>query len=201
LNTSIYILLAFAAGVILGKSVGEPSFINYNNLTFYVLMALLFLVGVDFGSDPNLLSKLKNTKWKTAFFPLIPVAGTWLGCLIYLLFFPKQPLRETMAIGTGLGFYSLAGAMVTSQSGAVYGTLTVLVNLIRELLTLTLSSVFVRGFGAWAPIASGGATSMDTTLPVIARFSGDAYVIPSVYNGVVLTLAVPFLISLVYLFF
>lgn len=164
-------------------------------------MVLLFLVGVDFGSDPNLLGKLKNTKWKTALFPLIPVAGTWLGCCAYLLIFPKQPFRETMAIGTGLGFYSLAGAMVTSQSGAVYGTLTVLVNLIRELLTLTMSPVFVRIFGAWAPIASGGATSMDTTLPVVARFSGDAYVIPSVYNGVVLTLAVPFLLSLVYLLF
>jgi uncharacterized membrane protein YbjE (DUF340 family) len=201
LKTSFYILFAFVAGVMLGKLAGEPSFITYSNLTFYVLMVLLFLVGVDFGSDPNLLGKLKNTKWKTAFFPLIPIAGTWLGCFAYLLIFPKQPFRETMAIGTGLGFYSLAGAMVTSQSGAVYGTLTVLVNLIRELLTLTMSPVFVRIFGAWAPIASGGATSMDTTLPVVARFSGDAYVIPSVYNGVVLTLAVPFLLSLVYLLF
>jgi len=83
----------------------------------------------------------------------------------------------------------------------VFGSLTVLVNLIREISTLTLAPVFVRFFGPWSTIASGGATAMDTTLPVVARFSGEEYVLPSVYSGVVLTLAVPLLLTLVYLIF
>jgi len=201
MKSSIYILTAFAIGLLLGHFVGEPVFLKYSELTQYILMLLLLLVGIDLGADSNLLQKLRNSAWQSAIFPLIPIIGTYLGCVIYILVFPKQPIREIFAISSGLGFYSLTGAIVTSQSGVVYGTLAVLVNLIREIATLTMTPIFVRFFGPWAPLATGGATAMDTTLPIIAKFTGEQYVIPAVYSGVVLTLAVPLLLSLVYLIF
>jgi len=58
----------------------------------------------------------------------------------------------------------------------------------------------VKFFGKLSPIASGGATSMDTTLPVIAKFSGREYAVISVFSGVVLTILVPFIITLIYRF-
>jgi uncharacterized membrane protein YbjE (DUF340 family) len=52
-------------------------------------------------------------------------------------------------------------------------------------------------FGKLAGISSGGATSMDTTLPVITRFSGKEWSIISVFSGIVLTLLVPFLVTFI----
>ena len=37
---------------------------------------------------------------------------------------------------------------------------------------------------------------MDTTLPVIAQYSGKQYVLLSVFNGLILTVLVPFLVTM-----
>ena len=60
-----------------------------------------------------------------------------------------------------------------------------------------MTSVFVKYFGKLAPIASGGATSMDTTLPVITKFTGTEYAIIAVFSGTVLTIIVPFLVTFI----
>jgi uncharacterized membrane protein YbjE (DUF340 family) len=65
----------------------------------------------------------------------------------------------------------------------------------REFITLIGTPLLARYFGRLAPIASGGATSMDTTLPVITRSVGTDYAVISVVNGVVLTALVPLLIT------
>lgn len=201
MKNSIFILVAFSIGLIIGKFAGEIFTFTYSDLTQYILLFLLLLVGIDLGSDSSLYNKLKNSAWQSAIFPIVPIIGTYAGCFIYTLIQPAQPAKEIFAIGSGLGFYSLTGAIITNQSGIVFGTLAVLVNLIREIATLTLTPLFTKYLGPWSPIASGGATAMDTTLPIIARFSGDEYVIPSVYSGVVLTLIVPLLLSLIYFVF
>ncbi|WP_290396855.1 LysO family transporter, partial [uncultured Duncaniella sp.] len=51
-------------------------------------------------------------------------------------------------------------------------------------------------FGPLAPISSGGATSMDTTLPIITAVSGNKFAVLSVYHGFVVDLSVPLLVSL-----
>jgi len=73
-------------------------------------------------------------------------------------------------------------------------------NISREIFTLIATPILVKFFGKLSPIASGGATSMDTTLPVIAKFSGREYAVISVFSGVVLTILVPFIITLIYRF-
>jgi uncharacterized membrane protein YbjE (DUF340 family) len=56
-------------------------------------------------------------------------------------------------------------------------------------------------FGKLAPVASGGATSMDSTLPIIVTASGKEYAMISVFSGIVLTILVPFLVPFVYSIF
>jgi uncharacterized membrane protein YbjE (DUF340 family) len=67
----------------------------------------------------------------------------------------------------------------------------------REVATLLMTPVLVKYFGKLAPIAAGGATSMDTTLPVIAKFTGTEYAIIAVFSGTVLTIIVPFLVTFI----
>jgi len=63
-------------------------------------------------------------------------------------------------------------------------------------ITLIGSPVLSKYFGKLAPIASGGATSIDTTLPIITRYSGKEYAVIAVFSGTVLTIIVPFTVTL-----
>jgi uncharacterized membrane protein YbjE (DUF340 family) len=46
----------------------------------------------------------------------------------------------------------------------------------------------------YAPTASGGATAMDTTLPIIVRYCGSDTLITAFSSGFVLTMIAPFTI-------
>jgi uncharacterized membrane protein YbjE (DUF340 family) len=70
-----------------------------------------------------------------------------------------------------------------------------LANISRELLTLLAAPWLVRWFGRLAPISAGGATTMDTTLPIITRVCGQELAIVSVYHGFVMDFSVPFLVT------
>jgi uncharacterized membrane protein YbjE (DUF340 family) len=80
------------------------------------------------------------------------------------------------------------------------GVIALLANISREIITLLFTPLFVKIFGKLAPISAGGATSMDTTLPIISRFSGHDYAIVSVVHGTILTILVPFLVSFILTF-
>ena len=71
-----------------------------------------------------------------------------------------------------------------------------LANIAREILTLLLAPLLARWFGPLAPIAAGGATTMDTTLPIIAQTSGQRFVIVSIFHGFLVDFSVPFLVTL-----
>ncbi|MEM2947265.1 MAG: LysO family transporter, partial [Candidatus Bathyarchaeia archaeon] len=47
----------------------------------------------------------------------------------------------------------------------------------------------------YAPIAMGGATAMDTTLPIIIRYCGQDTLITAFSSGFILTVAAPFTIT------
>ncbi|MCL1984971.1 MAG: lysine exporter LysO family protein, partial [Betaproteobacteria bacterium] len=56
--------------------------------------------------------------------------------------------------------------------------------------------LIARYISPFAPIAAGGATSMDTCLPMIVASSGERYGIVAVFSGIVLTVLVPLLVPL-----
>ena len=65
-------------------------------------------------------------------------------------------------------------------------------NILREIVTLLFAPLFAVLFGKYAPISAGGATSMDSTLPVIAKTVGPELVIVSIVHGIVVDFSVPF---------
>jgi uncharacterized membrane protein YbjE (DUF340 family) len=111
------------------------------------------------------------------------------------VFVPGVGFRESLAVGAGFGYYSLASVLIAHIGGKTLGVIALLANMTREFITLIGTPLLARYFGRLAPIASGGATSMDTTLPVITRSVGTEYAVISVVNGVVLTALAPLLIT------
>ena len=80
--------------------------------------------------------------------------------------------------------------------GAALGTVALLATIMREIITLLCAPLLKRLFGPLAPISAGGATSMDTTLPIITAVDGKDFAVLSVYHGFVVDFSVPFLVTL-----
>jgi uncharacterized membrane protein YbjE (DUF340 family) len=196
MKSSAIILVCFASGILGAASSLLPPFLLSSDLPKYALCALLFLVGVGIGSSPEAWQLLRRLSFKAVLVPAAAIVGTLVGVASVSFGIPGVSLRESLAIGSGFGYYSLSSILVAQFRGDMLGVLALLANIMREIVTLLMAPVLARYFGDLAPIAAGGATAMDTTLPVIIKSVGTQYAIVAVSSGMLLTLLVPVLTSL-----
>ena len=151
-------------------------------------------VGFSVGHDPSTIARFRDLNPGLAFLPLCTVAGTLAGSAAASLLTPHS-MSEGMAVGAGFGYYSLSSILITGSKGPELGTVALLSNIIREIITLLCAPLLARWFGRLAPIAAGGATTADTTLPIITRASGQELAVVSIYHGFVVDFSVPFLVT------
>lgn len=192
---SLIIVAFFVGGLCLGRWGNITGLSGGADLTLYALYALMFLVGISVGSDRKALQALKQQQWKIVFVPLGTIAGTLAGVTLASFLLPGRSLTDCLAVGSGFGYYSLSSIFITQYRGAELGTIALTANIMREIVTLLCAPLMVRYFGRLAPISAGGATSMDTTLPVITRFAGKEFVIVSIFHGMTVDFCVPFLVT------
>jgi len=197
MRSSLTILLFFALGVMVGIFNFAPSYIIQNDLSHWALYLLMLLVGIGIGADPSALKAVKALNFRIALVPLFTIVGTTLGVLLVYLILPMFNLTDMLAIGYGFGYYSLSSIFIADIRGEELGVVALLANIMREIITLLFAPIFATLFGKLSPIVSGGATSMDTTLPIITKSSGKDYSMVSLIHGVILTILVPFLVTLV----
>lgn len=192
---SLIIILFFAAGILAGTT----NMITFNpagnNIGFYALCALMFTVGISIGQDPGTLKKFRELNPGLIFLPVMTILGTIAGAATAALLLPSRSLSDCLAVGSGFGYYSLSSIFITEYKGAELGTIALISNILRELITLLCTPLLVRWFGNLAPISAGGATTMDTTLPVITRYAGKEFAIVSVFHGFIVDFSVPFLVT------
>ena len=186
--------------VVLGALGGVYHLIPYDftqsKLSFYALCALMFSVGVSVGNDPQTLRNFRSLNPRLIFLPVMTILGTLAGCAVVSLFLSHRSVTDCMAVGAGFGYYSLSSIFITEYKGPELGTIALLSNITREIITLLFAPLLVRWFGNLAPISAGGATTMDTTLPIITRYSGQSFVVVSIFHGFVVDFSVPFLVTL-----
>ncbi len=192
---SLIIVSFFILGIAAGLSGMVPESIIDGDLTFYALCALLLCVGIGIGSDRNIVTKFKSLDVRMALLPLGTALGTFAGSLAVSLILSGRSPLDCLAVGSGFGYYSLSSIFITEYKGAELGTIALLANIIREMVTLLLSPVLAKVFGPLAPISSGGVTSMDTTLPIIMASSGEQYSAVSIFHGFILDFSIPFLVT------
>ena len=151
MKNSLIILLCFAAGVLCSYWGIIPE--CDDSLSLYILY-MMFLVGIGLGSDLTALSApIKKYKFQILLIPLSTIVGTIAACCLFSLFCPV-PLRETVAIGCGFGYYSLSAILLNELAGADIGTIALICNLSRELLTLLTIPLLARYCGKLAPITA-----------------------------------------------
>ena len=194
---SLIIVSFFIAGVLTGFYGWIPAdLFSGTDLSYYALCALMFFVGLSVGSDTKTLKSFRSLNPRLMLLPLITIVGTLAGSALVSLLLTQRSLAECLAVGSGFGYYSLSSIFITEYKGAELGTIALLSNIARELITLLAAPFIVRYFGKLALISSGGATTMDTTLPVILHYSGQNMLIVSIYHGFLVDLSVPWLVVL-----
>jgi uncharacterized membrane protein YbjE (DUF340 family) len=192
-----YILVALVCGVAAGylnSELGEVVASNF--VSYYVyysaLVLLLFVMGFAFSVDREAFTKLRTAGFKILIVPLSVALGSILGGIVSGLLLGINVIAST-AVSAGYGWYTLAGPLVGRVFGAEWAALGFTVNFLRELLTI-VSIPWMLRVDKYAPIASGGATTMDTTLPVIVRYCGSEALITAFASGFTLSIIAPFTI-------
>lgn len=193
---SLIVVGFFVLGVCLGRLDLAPALLMDSRVTFAALCCLLFCVGMSIGSNDNIVSEFRSLNPRLALLPVATILGSFTGSLVAWLFLQYRGVTDCMAVGSGFAYYSISSIFITQYRGAELGTVALLANIYREILTLLIAPLLAKVFGPLAPISSGGATTMDTTLPIISQTCGQQYVVVSLFHGFVVDFSVPFLVTM-----
>ncbi|MCS3153934.1 lysine exporter LysO family protein [Phocaeicola dorei] len=193
---SLIIVGFFVLGALCGVYHLIPYDFTQSKLSFYALCALMFSVGVSVGNDPQTLRNFRSLNPRLIFLGHDHIGNT--GRMRSGQSVSLAPLSNRLygSRCLGFGYYSLSSIFITEYKGPELGTIALLSNITREIITLLFAPLLVRWFGNLAPISAGGATTMDTTLPIITRYSGQSFVVVSIFHGFVVDFSVPFLVTL-----
>lgn len=192
---SLIIVGFFVLGIIVGLCHFVPQDFLDSDVSYYALCALMFCVGISIGCDTSVLKSFRKVNPRLMFLPVMTIVGTLAGCAAASLVLGHRQFTDCLAIGSGFGYYSLSSIFITEYRGPELGTIALLANICREILTLLCAPLLARYFGKLAPISVGGATSMDTTLPIITRASGEQFIVVSIFHGFCVDFSVPFLVT------
>jgi uncharacterized membrane protein YbjE (DUF340 family) len=157
------------------------------------LVFLLFVMGFTFGADREALTRLRKAGLRILVVPFSIGSGSLVGGLVGGFLLGISPVGS-MAVTAGFGWYTLAGPLVGQLFGADFGALGFMVNFLRELVTIVTIPLTAK-IDSYTPVALGGATTMDTTLPAIVRYCGSETLITAFSSGFALSLFAPFVIT------
>ncbi len=190
------IIASVAVGMVSGYFFLPEWFIDSTEYTLVIgLCILLFFVGIDLGSDEDLVKNFKKVGWRILIFPFAIILGTMAGCLVGAMFLPMS-VREAMAVGAGFGWYTLAPVILTQYSAEI-SAISFLHNVMRELIGIILIPVVAKRVGFIETTSLPGAAAMDVCLPIVERSTNANIAVYSFISGMTLSIAVPILVPLI----
>ncbi|AJI59833.1 LysO family transporter [Francisella tularensis] len=164
-----------------------------DHIVFILLLALMLIIGA--------LLKLENIsikdlfKNKEALFIVILVIGLSISSAIFISFMTNIPLKQSIMISFGLGWYSLSAVLNTDFIGEYYGMITFMVDFLREVLVIVMVPL-LRRYLSVELVGYAANTAMDFCLPVIRNNYGNKIVPLAITIGLILTIITPALLVL-----
>jgi uncharacterized membrane protein YbjE (DUF340 family) len=186
-------LIYLVIGYILGEIININITHIVDNIVYILLLALMFIVGV--------LLKLENIplgvlfKNKVALAMVFIVVITSFIAAIAMSFIMDIPLKESIMISSGLGWYSLSVVLNSSFIGEYYGMVTFMVDFLREIMVIAFVP-FLRRFLSIELIGFAANTAMDFCLPVIKNNYSTKAVPLAISIGLIFTIITPGLLIL-----
>lgn len=200
---SLIVAAIFVAGIVVGISFTSIQSYLPAGLSEWLLYALIIQIGITLGYEGNLRKILKSISIRSMLLPIATICGTLLFSAIAGVIIGGWSICDYLAVGSGLGYYSLSSVLIIdiksadigAQLATKLGMLALIVNIIREMTALICGPWFSKVFGKFAPTAAAGVTSMDVTLPMIVRCTGQEMFPIAIMHGVMLELCVPLLVT------
>ncbi|MGN1143923.1 MAG: lysine exporter LysO family protein [Anaerovoracaceae bacterium] len=155
-------------------------------------VSLVFLytgVGVSLASNKSVFGYIRKLGLRILFLPLAIFLGCMLGGFLAGLVL-GVPTAWSVTSASGMGYYSLTGALMTETWGIEAGTYGFIVNVSRDVFTVLQLPVLIR-ISKGSPIASGAAGCMDTMLVPVSRYVGPELSLVALISGTILTFVVP----------
>lgn len=195
---TLSIVVSVITGILGGYFFIPESFTPYiDTLIDSALYLLIFCVGIDIGLNKHIFKDLKKHSLIILIVPTSIIIGSLVGGLIsgYIFHIPKN---LSLAISSGFGWYSLSGIILTQLDSVEIGTIAFLTNIFRELITVVSIPFIAKYLNDYTAIAPAGATSMDSTLPIISKYTNPETVVIAFINGILLSGLVPVLVPFFY---
>lgn len=178
------------AGFVLGRLL--PEFLHPPKGTNTALLSgLLFLVGLLLkNSDVNLKTALMNKRGVQV--SLIFMGSVLLGGLLFAMIFDEVSWQQGLALASSFGWYSLSGTIMSEAYGAIWGSVALFNDLIREILAFLFIPYIMR-LSSSSAIGLAGVTGIDFTLPILQK-SGGNEIIPLIISfGIIVNILSPIL--------
>lgn len=202
MKNNLIVLAIFGIGCLAGAGFQPKA--NMHNWSLCILYALMLQVGIGIGSNRGLQQELKKLSPKMLLVPAATITGTLAFSAAASLLLSQWSVFDCMAVGSGFAYYSLSSILITQfkepsiglQLATELGTIALLSNIIREMMSLVGTPLIRKYFGQLAPISAAGVNSMDVLLPSITRCSGKEVMPIAIFHGILIDLSVPFFVNL-----
>lgn len=192
---TVLIISCVALGILAGYFVLPAAFMERTDPMLTIsLCLLLVLIGLDIGADGTIGANFRATGWRVFLFPLASILAMAAGSLIAAPLLSIS-VQDSLCVGAGFGWYTLAPAMLASYSAEV-SAMSFLHNVFRELFGLVLIPIAASKIGYLECIALPGSPAMDVCLPVVEQSANGTTAIYSFITGATLSASVPILVSL-----
>ncbi|MEM2083990.1 MAG: lysine exporter LysO family protein [Nitrososphaerota archaeon] len=194
----IKVIIALISGILIGFIIFPQNILPFLDYLINLnLCFLLFFAGYEIGKAPNITKGLKEASSIVSLILLSTIFGSIIGAFIAGQIIGFNP-SYSMSIGAGFGWYSLTGPLLMQYINPYIGAVGFTSNILREILTMLLFPYFEKIFGTFAAISMGGATTMDSTLPIIIKTVSDKkYILIAFIHGAILTILAPILIPFI----
>ena len=191
------ILISVASGILAGGLGLLPGGYAQSLTTVgdLALGVILLGIGLEIGHSRASWQALQRLGLRAFLVPAGIAAGSLAGALLAGAAV-SLPTNEAAAVGAGFGWYSLSGVLLAQIYSVPTGALAFLANVFRELLAVVTMPLLAQRLVPAVAMAPGGATTMDTTLPIIVRSMGTEAALLAFASGATLTLLVPVLVPI-----
>lgn len=200
---TLIILCSVIVGMTLGYLVARPifgeniaEFDSVASLGIKIgLCILMVFVGLDLGLEGTVLTMIKEAGWRIMVFPVACIIGTLISAGLCGFLF-KLSLPESLAIGAGFGWYSLAPGIIMEAGYLTASAISFLHNVMREIFSILLLPIIAEKVGCIEAACVPGAPAMDVCLPIINRATKGKAVTYGFITGVIMSFLVPIMVPI-----
>ena len=153
MKNNLIVLAIFGIGCLAGAGFQPEA--NMHNWSLCILYALMLQVGIGIGSNRSLQQELKKLSPKMLLVPAATIIGTLAFSAAASLLLSQWSVFDCMAVGSGFAYYSLSSILITQfkepsiglQLATELGTIALLSNIIREMMSLVGAPLIRKYFG------------------------------------------------------